>query len=64
MIDGPHIWQKSSYSGSGQENACVEIAFAADGIRLREGDKPGVVVTASAAAFHALLGKIRRAESL
>jgi hypothetical protein len=34
-------WQKSSFSGSGDGNACVELASApGNRIRLRESDRP------------------------
>ncbi|MEU6030568.1 DUF397 domain-containing protein [Streptomyces tauricus] len=36
----PDSWQKSSFSGGGDGNACVELATEAHTIRLRESDTP------------------------
>ncbi|MDW8807479.1 DUF397 domain-containing protein [Streptomyces scabiei] len=33
-------WQKSTFSGGAEGNACVELAAALEGIRLRESDTP------------------------
>lgn len=33
-------WQKSTFSGGAEGNACVEIATAAGGIALRESTTP------------------------
>nr|WP_262703511.1 DUF397 domain-containing protein [Streptomyces sp. NEAU-383] len=40
-------WRKSSFSGTGPDNNCVELAATATdsgGIRLREGDAPQTVL--------------------
>ncbi|OQR60990.1 hypothetical protein B6E66_27425 [Streptomyces maremycinicus] len=37
----PGTWQKSSYSGEGDGNDCVELASASATLRLREEDAPG-----------------------
>ncbi|MFP3989126.1 DUF397 domain-containing protein [Streptomyces sp. E11-3] len=36
----PATWQKSSFSGGGEGNDCVELAATEGGIRLRESDTP------------------------
>ncbi|MFL1901894.1 DUF397 domain-containing protein [Streptomyces tauricus] len=36
----PDSWQKSSFSGGGDGNACVELATEAHTIRLRESAPP------------------------
>ncbi|MER5383937.1 DUF397 domain-containing protein [Streptomyces sp. NPDC002688] len=36
----PDNWQKSSFSGSGDGNNCVELAAGPGTIHLREGDTP------------------------
>ncbi|MFF3730050.1 DUF397 domain-containing protein [Streptomyces sp. NPDC002476] len=33
-------WQKSSFSGGGDGNDCVELAIDGDQMRLRESDDP------------------------
>ncbi|GHG59906.1 DUF397 domain-containing protein [Streptomyces griseocarneus] len=53
------IWQKSSYSGGG--NNCVEIANRVDGVALRESTAPGTVLTTTPPRFRALLAHLRRA---
>lgn len=55
----PHLtWQKSSFSGSGQNN-CVEVAAAHDTLHLRESDDPTVALTAPSAALRALLAHLK-----
>ena len=39
MAQAPH-WQKSTFSGGAEGNACLELAAAAECIRLRESDTP------------------------
>ncbi|MCZ4121338.1 DUF397 domain-containing protein [Streptomyces sp. H39-S7] len=53
------IWQKSSYSGSGDENACVELAVVGGTIRLRESDEPEAVLTTTPAQLEAFLRGVR-----
>ncbi len=36
----PTIWRKSSYSGGGDGNACVEIANRRTGIAIRDSKTP------------------------
>ncbi len=56
-------WQKSSFSGGGDGNNCVELA-AADGMMwLREGDVPGDVIAVTPAALRALLRTVKSSES-
>lgn len=38
-------WQKSSFSGGGEANACVELATSPAGVHLRESDDPGELLT-------------------
>ncbi|MFE1800763.1 DUF397 domain-containing protein [Streptomyces sp. NPDC059517] len=38
-------WQRSTYSGGGEGNTCVEIATSPGTIHLRESDSPGVELT-------------------
>ncbi|WP_431043481.1 DUF397 domain-containing protein [Streptomyces sp. P1-3] len=48
-------WRKSSFSGTGPDNNCVELG-AADGlVRLRESDDPAVVLATTPAALAAFL---------
>ncbi|MEU2901173.1 DUF397 domain-containing protein [Streptomyces sp. NPDC001273] len=53
-------WFKSSYSGS-QGDSCVEVAFAAGGVRVRdskEADGPQFVV--SGVAWRDFVGRVER----
>ncbi|MFE7119262.1 DUF397 domain-containing protein [Streptomyces sp. NPDC057654] len=53
------VWQKSSFSGSGQDD-CVEVAAGLDGsIRVRESDDPEAVLATSRPAWGALLESIK-----
>jgi hypothetical protein len=53
-------WQKSSYCGEGE--ACVHVATtAAETIHLTEsGDPARAILTATPAAFDALLGALKK----
>jgi len=41
----PATWQKSSFSGGGEGNDCVEVATTPHGIHLRESDTPTTHLT-------------------
>ncbi|MFJ6988272.1 MULTISPECIES: DUF397 domain-containing protein [unclassified Streptomyces] len=45
-MTGPGAWQKSSYSGEGDGNNCLEVKAGSRGVHLRESDTPGAVLTA------------------
>ncbi|ADI09377.1 hypothetical protein SBI_06257 [Streptomyces bingchenggensis BCW-1] len=55
-------WQKSSYSGQGEGDACVEVASMGDDIALREGDDPDRVVITTPAKLGSLLAGIKAGE--
>ncbi|MFI5687703.1 DUF397 domain-containing protein [Streptomyces sp. NPDC051636] len=44
----PDNWQKSSYSGGGEGNACLELAATPAALYLRESDEPATVLKTSA----------------
>lgn len=44
-MEKPMAWRKSSFSGPGETNDCVELAAAGGEIRLRESDAPGDILT-------------------
>lgn len=54
-------WQKSSFSGSGEDNACVELAAAPGGvgIHLRESDDPTLILTTTPARLSAFIRAIK-----
>lgn len=52
-------WQKSSYSGGGDGNACVELAAGPATLHLRESDDPDVRLTTTPVALAHLLRGIR-----
>ncbi|MEV0266258.1 DUF397 domain-containing protein [Streptomyces sp. NPDC050617] len=52
-------WQKSSYSGGGENNNCVEVGIAAGRVHLRESDAPAVAVTTTPLALAGLLRLVR-----
>ncbi|MFJ6725688.1 MULTISPECIES: DUF397 domain-containing protein [unclassified Streptomyces] len=50
-------WQKSTFSGGAEGNACVELASTFGNIHLRESDTPVETLTTTPAALaHLLLG--------
>lgn len=57
-------WQKSSFSGTGDDNNCVELAASAHSPRaqlhLRESEDPAVVLTTGPAPLHSLLKAVKR----
>ncbi|MCX4665671.1 DUF397 domain-containing protein [Streptomyces sp. NBC_01381] len=55
----PENWQKSSFSGSGDGNNCVELATTGPHIRLRESDDPTTQLTTAPAALARLLRTIK-----
>ncbi|MFR9794478.1 DUF397 domain-containing protein [Streptomyces sp. MS06] len=60
----PTSWKKSSYSGGGEGNACVEVAEADACIAVRDSKAPaGAVLTLPAEAFLAFLGAVKGAHS-
>ncbi|MGW3667078.1 DUF397 domain-containing protein [Streptomyces sp. NPDC005141] len=58
-MTNPRNWQKSSFSGGGDGNACVELASTPATLHLRESDDPAVVLTTSTASVSHLLQAIR-----
>ncbi|MFG2370824.1 DUF397 domain-containing protein [Streptomyces sp. NPDC048504] len=57
----PVNWQKSSFSGSGDGNACLELATTPTAFHLRESDAPTTHLTTTPTALAALLDGIRSA---
>ncbi|MFJ9962461.1 DUF397 domain-containing protein [Streptomyces avermitilis] len=58
-MTGPDNWQKSSFSGSGDGNACLELASTPTTLHLRESDTPTTVLTTTPTALAHLLAGIR-----
>ncbi|MFH8985929.1 DUF397 domain-containing protein [Streptomyces varsoviensis] len=56
-------WQKSSFSGGGDGNSCVELAAVDGVVWLRESDAPGEVITVTPAVLHALLRTVKASGS-
>ncbi|MEU1030950.1 DUF397 domain-containing protein [Streptomyces mirabilis] len=52
-------WQKSSYSGGGDGDECVELAHHDNVLLLRESDDPDRILPVSAVGLAALLTRIR-----
>ncbi|WP_445528240.1 DUF397 domain-containing protein [Streptomyces cyslabdanicus] len=58
----PDTWQKSSYSGGGDGNACVEIAHRRTRIAVRDSKAPArATLSFPAAAFATFLGSLKAA---
>ncbi|MEU3786550.1 DUF397 domain-containing protein [Streptomyces sp900129855] len=58
-MNAPRNWQKSSFSGSGDGNACLELASTPTTLHLRESDTPATILTTTSAALAHLLAGIR-----
>ena len=52
-------WQKSSFSGGGDDEDCVELAATATSLHLRESDHPATLLTTDPASLHALLSALK-----
>ncbi|MGW5866154.1 DUF397 domain-containing protein [Streptomyces sp. NPDC055239] len=52
-------WQKSSFSGPGDGNECVELAAPSGSLLLRESDDPTRVLTATPEGLAALIRHVR-----
>ncbi len=59
------VWQKSSYSGSGDGNSCVELSSAhtPGAIALRESDDPTAVLLTRPAQLVTLLRHLKSGAS-
>nr|WP_229858333.1 DUF397 domain-containing protein [Streptomyces poonensis] len=55
----PSRWQKSSLSGGGEGNDCVELATTPGTIHLRESDTPATRLTTTPTPLAHLLDSIR-----
>ncbi|MFI7298333.1 DUF397 domain-containing protein [Streptomyces sp. NPDC050121] len=55
----PDNWRKSSYSGEGDGNDCVELASTPTTLHLRESDAPTTVLTTTHTPLTHLLEAIR-----
>ncbi|MFI5795208.1 DUF397 domain-containing protein [Streptomyces sp. NPDC051677] len=57
-------WQKSTFSGGGEGNTCVELAVspAPATLHLRESDTPAALLTTTPTALAHLLAGIRAGE--
>ncbi|WP_324789165.1 DUF397 domain-containing protein [Streptomyces sp. H51] len=57
----PTQWKKSSYSGGGEGNDCVEIATGPARISVRDSKTPArAILTFPAEAFAAFVGALKR----
>ncbi|WKU46574.1 DUF397 domain-containing protein [Streptomyces sp. VNUA116] len=52
-------WQKSTYSGNGDNNDCVEVAATGGTIALRESDTPATVVRTTPPALGVLIRTLK-----
>ena len=52
------MWRKSSYSGTDQGGACVEVAFAKQ-VGIRDSKNPDPSLTFPVESFRALVGLAR-----
>ncbi|MER5367481.1 DUF397 domain-containing protein [Streptomyces sp. NPDC002722] len=55
-------WQKSSFSGAGDNQSCIELAPVDGSIKMRESDDPDIVVTTSVAKLRAFVLGVKAGE--
>jgi hypothetical protein len=56
-------WRKSSHSGDGNDDACVELARSADGVWMRDSKAPdGGRLEFERTVFTELLARVKRDE--
>ncbi|MGO4755223.1 DUF397 domain-containing protein, partial [Streptomyces sp. 2MCAF27] len=48
-------WRKSSFSGTGPDNNCIELAAVGGAIQLRESEAPGTVIHTAPRQLAALI---------
>jgi hypothetical protein len=59
------FWQKSSFSGGGEGNSCLELATAGHHrMAFRESDDPATVLTTTPGRLAALLDTVKDAHGL
>ncbi|MGW2046680.1 DUF397 domain-containing protein [Streptomyces sp. NPDC001858] len=58
-MTAPGNWQKSSFSGGGEGNDCLELASTPTTLHIRESEDPTTVLTSTASPFSGLLAGIR-----
>lgn len=59
-MTSPRTWRKSSYSGEGDGNSCVEIAASPTRTAVRDSKTPArATLTSPAGAFAAFLGALK-----
>jgi len=57
------IWRKSSYTGGGNDDACVELAESANRVWVRDSKNPdGERLVFERKAFAGLLERLKRGE--
>ena len=56
-------WQKSTFSGGGEGNTCVELAATPTTLHLRESDTPGTELTTTTAPLTHLIRSIKAGRS-
>ncbi|MFJ3304919.1 DUF397 domain-containing protein [Streptomyces sp. NPDC086549] len=54
-------WQKSTFSGGGEGNTCVELAATPTTLHLRESDDPATELTTTTAALAHLIRGLKAA---
>ena len=55
----PDNWQKSSFSGSGDGNNCLELATTPGTVHLRESDTPAARLSTAPGTLAQLLHRIK-----
>jgi Domain of unknown function (DUF397) len=59
----PLTWRKSSYSGTGTNDNCVEVAFSGQAVAIRDSKNPTARLSLPGTSFAALATLTRRGKS-
>lgn len=58
-MERPMTWRKSSFSGPGETNDCVELAAAGGEIRIRESDAPADILTTTPGGLRTFIRAVK-----
>lgn len=58
-MPSPLRWQKSTFSGGGSGDNCIELASTSAGIHVRESDAPDAILTTAPAPLRALIAALK-----
>ncbi|GAA2336528.1 DUF397 domain-containing protein [Streptomyces violaceusniger] len=58
-MSSPATWRKSSFSGNGEDNHCVELLPVDGKIKLRESDTPADILTTTPGGLRTFIRAVK-----